>query len=77
MAGDFPHLRSRMVLLNTYASSKRPRSILQLWQDKRDSTAWIAFWSVLIFGTASILLDVLQTIFQILQFVQGLKQEPK
>jgi hypothetical protein len=76
MAGDFPHLRSRMVLLNSYASSKRPRSILQLWQDKRDSTAWIAFWSVLIFGSASIFLGVLQTVFQILQFVQGLKQEP-
>jgi hypothetical protein len=76
MAGDFPHLRSRLVLLNSYAYSKRPRSILQLWQDKRDSTAWIAFWSVLIFGSASILLGVLQTVFQILQFVQSLNQEP-
>lgn len=75
MAGDFPHLRSRLVLLNSYASGKRPRSILQLWRDKRDSTAWIAFWSVLIFGSASIFLRVLQTAFQILQFVQGLKQE--
>lgn len=60
-----------MVLLNSYASSKRPRSMLQLWQDKRDSTAWIAFWSVLIFGLVSIFLGVLQTVFQILQFVQG------
>lgn len=45
--------------------------MLQLWQDKRDSTAWIAFWSVLIFGLVSIFLGVLQTVFQILQFVQG------
>ncbi|KAL7919047.1 hypothetical protein ACQKWADRAFT_213731 [Trichoderma austrokoningii] len=75
MAGDFPHLRSRMVLLNSYASSKRPRSILQLWRDKRDSTAWIAFWSVLILGSAGIFLGVVQTVFQILQFVQGLKHE--
>ncbi|KAI6784642.1 uncharacterized protein J7T54_006688 [Emericellopsis cladophorae] len=50
VAGDFPHLRSRIVRLISYASSKKPRSIRQLWQDKRDSTTWLAFWSVLIFG---------------------------
>lgn len=60
-----------MVQLNSYTSSKKPRSILQLWRDKRDSTAWIAFWSVLIFGSVSILLGVVQAVFQILQFVQG------
>ncbi|KAH6982326.1 hypothetical protein BKA56DRAFT_585703 [Ilyonectria sp. MPI-CAGE-AT-0026] len=27
---DFPHLRSRLVRLSSYASSKRPQSILQL-----------------------------------------------
>lgn len=71
LSGDFSHFRSRMVQLNSYTSSKKPRSILQLWRDKRDSTAWIAFWSVLIFGSVSILLGVVQAVFQILQFVQG------
>ncbi|RYP55900.1 hypothetical protein DL771_012276 [Monosporascus sp. 5C6A] len=69
VAGDFPHLRSRIVRLNSYASSKKPRSIRQLWRDKRDSTAWLAFWSVLIFGSVSILLGVVQTVFQIMQYV--------
>lgn len=74
VAGDFPHLRSRIVQLNSYASSKKPRSILQLWRDKRDSTAWIAFWSVLILGSVSIFLGVVQAVFQILQYVQALKK---
>lgn len=74
LAGDFPHLRSRIVRLSSYASSKKPRSIRQLWRDKRDSTAWLAFWSVLIFGSVSILLGVVQTVFQIMQYVLALQQ---
>ncbi|KPM44897.1 hypothetical protein AK830_g1656 [Neonectria ditissima] len=74
VAGDFPHLRSRIVRLNSYASSKKPRSILQLWQDKRDSTAWLALWSVLIFGSVSIVLGVVQTVFQVMQYVLALQQ---
>ena len=70
---DFPHLRSRIVRLSGYASSKRPRSIRQLWEDKRDSTAWLAFWSVLIFGSATIFLALIQTVFQILQYIDGLQ----
>ncbi|KAH7175753.1 hypothetical protein EDB81DRAFT_633955 [Dactylonectria macrodidyma] len=74
LAGDFPHLRSRIVRLSSYASSKKPRSIRQLWRDKRDSTAWLAFWSVLIFGSVSILLGVVQAVFQIMQYVLALQQ---
>ncbi|KAF4459096.1 dipeptidyl peptidase III [Fusarium albosuccineum] len=74
VGGDFPHLRSRIVRLNSYASSKKPRSIRQLWQDKRDSTAWLALWSVLIFGSVSILLGLIQTVFQIMQYSLSLQQ---
>ncbi|UNI18782.1 hypothetical protein JDV02_005032 [Purpureocillium takamizusanense] len=74
LASDFPHLRSRMVRLNTYATSKKPHSIRQLWRDKRDSTAWLAFWSVLVFGSMSIVLGVIQTVLQIMQYVLTLQQ---
>jgi hypothetical protein len=73
LAGDFPHLQSRIVRLHNYASSKKPRSIRQLWQDKRDSTAWLAFWSVLVFGSVSILLGLIQTVFQVLQYFHEAK----
>lgn len=71
LAGDFPHLRKRIAELSVYASDKKPRSIRQLWRDKRDSTAWLALWSVLIFGSVSILLGMIQAVFQILQFVHS------
>lgn len=74
LASDFPHLRSRMVRLNAYAKSKKPHSIRQLWRDKRDSTAWFAFWSVLVFGSASIVLGVIQTVVSIMQYVLALQQ---
>lgn len=74
LSQDFPHLRGSLVRLSGYASSKKPRSIPQLWNDRRDSTAWLAFWSVLIFGTLTIMLALLQTAFQILQYVDAVQQ---
>ncbi|KAG9254827.1 uncharacterized protein F5Z01DRAFT_681336 [Emericellopsis atlantica] len=74
VAGDFPHLRSRIVRLASYASNKKPRSIRQLWRDKRDSTTWLAFWSVLIIGSVSIVLGLIQTVFQIMQYALALHQ---
>jgi len=73
LAGDFPHLRSKIVRIHGYASSRKPRSLRQLWMDKRDSTAWLALWSVLIFGSLSILLALIQAVFQILQYVDGIR----
>ena len=72
LARDFPHLRSKLVRLSGYASSKKPRSLRQLWFDKRESTAWLALWSVLIFGSLSILLALIQCVFQILQYVDAI-----
>jgi hypothetical protein len=70
---DFPHLRSKLVRLSSYASSKKPQSFLQLWADRRNSPAWLAFWSVLIFGSIGIFLALVQTVFQILQYVDSVK----
>lgn len=68
LAADFPHLRSRLARLGGYAAGKKPRSIRQLWSDRRDSTAWLALWSVLVFGSVSVVLAMLQTVFQVLQY---------
>jgi len=71
LAADFPHLRSKIVRLYGYSLSRKPRSLRQMWRDTRDSTAWVALWSVLIFGSLSLVLGFIQTIFQILQYVDG------
>lgn len=74
LVGDFPHLRSRLVRLNSYATAKKPHSVRQLWKDKRDSTAWLAFWSVIIIGSIGILLGLIQTVLQIMQYTLTLQQ---
>jgi len=73
LAEDFPHLRSKLVRLSRFASSKKPQSLRQLWADRRNSPAWLAFWSVLIFGSMGIFLAVIQTVFAILQYAEAIR----
>ncbi|KAI1498305.1 hypothetical protein F5X99DRAFT_432063 [Biscogniauxia marginata] len=42
LAADFPRLQSKIVCLH------------KLWLDNRISTVWVSFWSVLIFGSLSL-----------------------
>ncbi|KAK5630390.1 hypothetical protein RRF57_006105 [Xylaria bambusicola] len=65
----FPHLRSRIAQLSGYASRKKPRSLRRLWQDRRDSPAWLAYWSAILFGLIGLFLVFVQTVFQILQYI--------
>lgn len=69
---DFPHLRGRLSRLRNHVSLKKPRSLKELWLDNRDSATWLTFWAVLIFGSMGVLLSLLQLIFQVLQWAQGL-----
>ncbi|KAI0412615.1 hypothetical protein F5X98DRAFT_317755 [Xylaria grammica] len=75
LAVDFPHLQSRMAQLCGYTSRKKPRSLRRLWQDRRDSPAWLAYWSALAFGLVGLLLVLVQTVFQILQYVDQVRSD--
>ncbi|KAI1123464.1 hypothetical protein F5Y10DRAFT_286015 [Nemania abortiva] len=75
LAIDFPHLRSRIAQLSGHVSSKKPRSVRRLWKDRRDSPSWLAYWSALTFGLMGLLLVLIQTVFQILQYVDSLEHE--
>lgn len=72
---DFPHLQGKLALLGAFASSKKPRSLRHLWLDKRDTTAWLTFWSVVIFGSIGTLLGILQTVFAMLQYIAAVQQK--
>ncbi|KAI1362001.1 hypothetical protein F5Y08DRAFT_313373 [Xylaria arbuscula] len=65
----FPHLRSRLAQLSGYASHKKPRSLRRLWRDRRDSPSWVAYWSAILFGLVGLFLVLVQTVVQILQYV--------
>ncbi|KAJ8131984.1 hypothetical protein O1611_g1640 [Lasiodiplodia mahajangana] len=73
LANDFPHLRSRVAQLSSYASRKKPRSVRRLWRDRRDSPSWLAYWSALAFGLMGLFLVLIQTVFQILQYVESIQ----
>ncbi|PVH84999.1 hypothetical protein DL98DRAFT_609117 [Cadophora sp. DSE1049] len=67
---DFPILRSRLTILMSRLSSRKPRTWKELWLDKRDSALWLTFWAVLIIGGSGILLALLQVVLQIVQIVK-------
>lgn len=74
LSEDFPHLRSRLVRLVGFLAEKKPRSLNEMWVDKRDSASWMTFWTVLIIGSLGVLLSFIQTVFQVLQYVAALKE---
>ncbi|KAI0973576.1 hypothetical protein F4678DRAFT_470853 [Xylaria arbuscula] len=74
LAIHFPHLRNKFAQLSGYASSRKPRSVRRLWKDRRDSPAWLAYWSALIFSLVRLLLVLIQAVFQILQYVDQVQQ---
>ncbi|KAG9242073.1 hypothetical protein BJ878DRAFT_191868 [Calycina marina] len=68
---DFPILRSRLSILTTHLSSKKPRTWREHWLDKRDSASWLTFWAVIIIGGMGIILAFLQVILQIIQIAKS------
>lgn len=68
---DFPMLRYRISVLQRQLSISTPRTWMQLWRDKRDSSGWLTFWAVIIFGVFGSLMAFLQVLLQFIQMVTG------
>lgn len=77
LSEDFPHLRNRLVRLVGLTAEKKPRTLREMWFDKRDSASWMTFWTVLIIGSLGLLLSFVQTVLQILQYVAALEENAK
>jgi type VI protein secretion system component VasF len=71
LARDFPILRSRLAVLLQHLAQTKPRTWRELWQDKRDSSAWLTFWAVIIIGAAGLVLGLLQVVLQAVQVFKG------
>ena len=70
MRQDFAVLRSRISRLFKVLSDKKPRTWREIWRDKRDSAGWYTFWTVLVFGAASVLLSFFQVVLQIISLAR-------
>lgn len=64
---DFPILRSRLTRLHGALSATKPRGWKELWNDKRDSAAWLTFWAVIVFGGLGVFLAFMQVVLQSIQ----------
>ena len=67
LARDFPILRDRLAPLLNALSTAKPRTIKQLWKDRRDSSTWSAFWVIIFIGVGGLLLALIQVVLQIVQ----------
>lgn len=57
---DFPLLGQRLVKLQEYNLRQQPSRLRDLWRDRRNPLTWYTFWVVLIFGSVSITIALLQ-----------------
>lgn len=67
---DFPILHYRISVLQRQLSISTPRTWMQLWRDKRDSSGWLTFWAVIVFGVFGSLMAFLQVLLQFIQMVK-------
>lgn len=66
------HVSMRTSLENDIKAAKQENKRLngqwtRLWDDRRNIAAWVALWAVLIIGSGTLLLQIIQLAFQILQ----------
>ncbi|QPC78202.1 hypothetical protein HYE68_008954 [Fusarium pseudograminearum] len=67
LQADFPILGAKLRFLAQEVQSQEPKSLRQLWKDKRNTLQWWTFWAVIIFGGVATLLSLIQTILAGLQ----------
>ncbi|KAK1064207.1 hypothetical protein LTR12_002901 [Friedmanniomyces endolithicus] len=65
--GLFPTSQNRIYHLREYMDKKKPRGLMQLWKDNRDSLNYYTFWGVIIFGIASVVLASLSLVAGVVQ----------
>ena len=66
---DFPMLGQRLAKLQEFNLRQQPSKLRDLWRDRRNPLQWYTFWAVLIFGSLSLLLALLQLIVATAQLI--------
>jgi hypothetical protein len=72
---DFPMLGPRLANLQQWCLNQSPSRIRDLWRDHRNPMQWYTLWAVLIIGSLSLLLTLVQVLLSIAQLVISAKQQ--
>ena len=64
---EYPFLGERLLKLQRRSMSRHPHGWRRLWNDRRNIGNWFIIWSVMFFGTVTIILALGQDILQVLQ----------
>ncbi|KAF2106248.1 hypothetical protein BDV96DRAFT_654810 [Lophiotrema nucula] len=72
---NFPQLGQRLFELQDYITSQKPRTLKDVWNDRRDPHQAFTFWAVVIVGGATIALGLLQVVLSALQLVYTIRPE--
>ncbi|KAL9631149.1 MAG: hypothetical protein Q9204_004375 [Flavoplaca sp. TL-2023a] len=64
---EFPHYYQRLRDLRNYMDWRKPRGLLALWRDRRDSNTYYTFWLVVLFGCCGVMLGAATLAIAILQ----------
>jgi len=70
---EFPIFENRLRTLRAYMDTAKPRGLLQLWRDNRDSLTYYTFWGVIVFGVGSLFVAFLSLAVSIAQTVASFK----
>jgi len=83
---DFKHFWTRIHDLNQFLQERKPRSLVQLFKDRRDTLQYYTFWYVLVldpkqypltpnsFAAIILVLTVVQVLLAIIQTTTGVLQ---
>ena len=69
---DFPMFGQRLTKLQEFNLLQQPSKLRDLWRDRRNPLQWYTFWAVLIFGSFSLLLALLQLMVATAQLITSL-----
>ena len=73
-ASEFECLGSRLLKLQQFGERHKPRKLLDLYKDKRDSEKYFTFWAVIWIGGATIVLGIMQVLLSAAQLAVSYKQ---
>jgi hypothetical protein len=64
---NYPYWKERLLEIQKTYDASRKVEFKHLWHDRRNISQWAMLWMVLLIGTLTLAVQVIQTVFSMLQ----------